>query len=231
MLSCNRSLQSSMLNCTLPCLCLSQHILALTYKKSTSLQQWLIEMPQKELDTVHAEIQESKNQCVSMSKQFMESFNEMLVSIDLLHQQILSCCEQTTLLNSLLEGMDMAVPSKQLSSEGFLLISGLPKSPSNNSYIFVSCLGDGSSRSTLMSQASPRFDKQNKCLWNYNISLFLMFVTLGCHYLVVIHANIALSSWMTFFITYCHCSLNTADTHCFHWSFCSSLNSRLGQGS
>jgi len=70
----------------------------------------LTEMLQKELDMVHAEIQESKNQSLSTSKQFMETRHEMQISIDLLHQQILSCHEQITLSKQFPRGKGHGCP-------------------------------------------------------------------------------------------------------------------------
>jgi len=52
---------------------------------------------QQELDTLHVEIQDYQNQTSSVYKQFTETFNEMRTSMDLLHQQILTCHEQITL--------------------------------------------------------------------------------------------------------------------------------------
>jgi len=55
-------------------------------------------MLQKELDAVHAEIQESKNQTfLNGQAVYWVNFNEMQMSIDVIHQQILSCHEPITL--------------------------------------------------------------------------------------------------------------------------------------
>jgi len=71
---------------------------------TSSLHKELHEMLQKELDLIWAELKESQSPSLSLHKQLADSVSKIKISIDLLHQQILSCHQQAALFKQYSKG-------------------------------------------------------------------------------------------------------------------------------